>query len=333
MSELRSSSRSATCPQKPAMASESKLLANIELPHEVPAGLARGAEGVGLYRTEFLYLGSETEPTEEELFTSYADVMRLLDGRPIVMRTQDLGADKAPTLSDEPENNPFLGLRSIRLSLRRPQMFRTQLRAMLRAAALGPLQIMFPMVTSMHELRTARMMLRQVMDDLEEEGESVPDQIEVGMMVEVPAAVVMLERFMDEIDFASIGTNDLIQYTMAVDRGNENVADLYAGHDPAVIRMLKMALDVGHRVGKEVSICGEMSSKPSTALMLVGLGARKLSAPPAALPQVKQAIRSVTLQDCQEIGSRIFEFDTAREVDAYLQHRFAELVPEMALGV
>lgn len=311
-----------------------RLMANIEFPHEVGPSLERGAEGVGLYRTEFLYLGAEHEPTEDQQIESYTQVIDALGGRPVIMRTLDLGADKVGNLTlIEPESNPFLGLRSIRLSLRQPKMFRTQLRAILRAAGGEKLKIMFPMVTTMHELRTARMVLRQVLDDLEEEGHALPSLLEVGMMVEVPAAVLMLEHFIEEVDFISIGTNDLIQYTMAVDRGNEYVADLYAGHDPAVMRLIRQSIEVADRNDTEVSICGEMSSTPSTALMLVGLGARILSAPPSSLPQIKEAIRNVTMKDCEQMAERAFEFDTAREVDAFLQSRFAELLPEMALSI
>ncbi len=310
------------------------LLANIEFPNEVEACLARGAEGVGLYRTEFLYLGSSHEPTEQEQFESYREVMQAMRGLPVIMRTLDLGADKVGTFTlIEPESNPFLGLRSIRLSLRQPKMFRIQLRAMLRALDIGDLRIMFPMITTLHELRTARMVLRQVADDLREEGFALPEKFQVGMMVEVPAAVLMLEHFIHEVDFISIGTNDLIQYTMAVDRGNEYVADLYTGHDPAVLRLIKQSVDIAVAHNIDVSVCGEMSSTPISALMLVGLGVRTLSTPPAALPQVKQAIRNVSLTDCEQLASRVFEFSTAREVDAYLQSRFAELLPEMALGV
>ena len=310
------------------------LLANIEFPSEVASCLQRGAEGVGLYRTEFLYLGADREPTEEEQFQTYREVVNSLHDLPVIMRTLDLGADKVGSLQMlERESNPFLGLRSIRLSLRQPRIFRIQLRAMLRAASERTLKVMFPLVSTLHELRTARMVLRQVAEDLEEEGVPPPAKLEVGMMVEVPAAVLMLEHFIHEVDFISIGTNDLIQYTMAVDRGNEFVADLYSGHDPAVLRLIKQSIDIANQAQVEVSVCGEMSATPATALLLIGLGVRALSAPPAALPAVKQAIRSVRLEDWQQIASRIFDFDTAREVDAFLQARFSDLLPDMALGV
>jgi phosphotransferase system enzyme I (PtsI) len=232
----------------------------------------------------------------------------------------------------EQEHNPFLGLRSIRLSLRNPSLFRTQLRAALRAAAGSNLKIMFPMITTLHELRTARMVLRQVVDDLCEEGIKVPTDVPVGMMVEVPAAVLMLERFLPEVDFISIGTNDLTQYALAVDRSNEYVADLYMAVDPAVLRLIKMSVDLAIAHGVDVSVCGEMSSTPAYALLLVGFGVRTLSAPPSALPSVKHAIRAVTLEQCKTLAARAMEFETAREVDAYLMSHFAALVPELALG-
>ncbi len=310
------------------------LLANIEFPGEVGSSLARGAEGIGLYRTEFLYMAGDGEPSEDEQTEAYREVVQQVGGRPVIMRTLDLGADKVGKFAKiDPENNPSLGLRSIRLSLRQPKVFRTQLRAMVRASADGPLKIMFPMVTTLHEMRTARMVLRQVIEDLVEEGLQLVHPIKVGMMVEVPAAVLMLESFVREVDFISIGTNDLIQYTLAVDRGNESVADLYAGHDPAVLRLIRTSIEVAQRAGVEVSVCGEMSSNPITALLLVGLGVRVLSAPSVMLPQMKQALRQVSLEDCVQIARRVFDFDTAREVDAYLKTRFSDLLPEMALGV
>lgn len=310
-----------------------KLMANIEFPYEVKACLSRGAEGVGLYRTEFLYLGATKEPTEEQHYEAYTRVVETMKGLPVVMRTLDLGADKMGQTPNDRENNPFLGLRSIRLSLRNPQMFRTQLRAMLRASLSGTMSIMFPMITTLHELRTARMMLRQAIEELQEENVAVSDNIPVGMMVEVPAAVMMLDMMLPEVDFISIGTNDLIQYTLAVDRTNEFVADLYTALDPAVLRLIKHSVDQAIAHGVEVSVCGEMSSTPLYALLLVGFGVRSLSAPPAALPQVKQAIRNVQLSDCQEMAKRALELGTAREIEVYLQARFAKLLPEMAMGV
>lgn len=308
------------------------LLANIEFPHEVGPCLERGAEGVGLYRTEFLYLGADHEPTEQEQYDDYRAVVDALGDRPVVMRTLDLGADKVSSLElTGAEANPFLGLRSIRLSLRQPKMFRGQLRAMLRAGVHGRLKIMFPLVTTLHELRTARMLLRQVMEDLAEDGVPLPEQVDVGMMVEVPAAVMMLEHFVDEVDFISIGTNDLIQYTMAVDRGNEYVADLYNGHDPAVLRLIERSVRIALDAGVDVSVCGEMSAQPRTALMLIGMGVDALSAPPSSLPAVKQAIRAVNYQQCKEMAQRAIELQTAREIDLYLNSWFAEVVPELAL--
>ncbi|GAB5406634.1 MAG: phosphoenolpyruvate--protein phosphotransferase [Aureliella sp.] len=308
-----------------------KLLANVEFPYEIGPCLARGAEGVGLYRTEFLYLGADHEPTEQEQYDDYRAVVDALQGRPVVMRTLDLGADKVSSLEmTGDEANPFLGLRSIRLSLRQPKMFRAQLRAMLRAGVHGNLKIMFPLVSTLHELRTARMLLRQVMEDLEEDGEPLPERVDVGMMVEVPAAVMMLEHFIHEVDFISIGTNDLIQYTMAVDRGNEYVADLYTGHDPAVLRLIDRSVSIALGAGVEVSVCGEMSAQPKTALMLIGMGVEALSAPPAALPAVKQAIRAVKLEQCTEMAQRALEMQTSREIDLLLNSWFAEVVPELA---
>ncbi len=311
-----------------------RLLANIEFPHEVEACLARGAEGVGLYRTEFLYLSSETEPSEQEHYEAYSEVMKAFSGRPVVMRTLDLGADKMGQRPlAEQEHNPFLGLCSIRLSLRNPALFRTQLRAMMRASIEGDLRIMFPMITTLHELRTARMLLRQVSEDLQEDGFNIAGQIQVGMMVEVPAAVLMLEHFVREVDFISLGTNDLTQYTLAVDRSNEYVADLYTAVDPAVLRLIKTTVDVAAQYQVDLSVCGEMSSTPAYALLLVGFGVRTLSAPPAAIPQLKQALRSVTVDDCQFMAKRAMELETAREVDAFLNGHFATLLPDMALGV
>lgn len=309
-----------------------ELMANVEFPHETQACLDRGADGVGLYRTEFLYLGRETEPTEEEHYQAYLQVVRDMQGRPVVIRTLDLGADKMGLVRPaEQENNPFLGLRSIRLSLRNPALFRIQVRAILRAACAGDCRVMFPMVTTLDELRSARFLLRSVSEDLYAEAKHIPCAVQVGMMVEVPAAVLMLDRFIDEIDFVSIGTNDLTQYTLAVDRSNDAVADLYQACDPAVLRLILRTHQIVSERGKSTSVCGEMSNNPAHALLLVGMGIRTLSLTPAAIPVIKKAIRSVTIGQCEAMAWRALRLSTAREVEAFLMNQLAGLVPEIVL--
>jgi phosphotransferase system enzyme I (PtsI) len=307
-----------------------RLNANIEFPHEVTACLERGADGIGLYRTEFLYLASKDEPSEEEHYQAYSSVVRAMGDRPVIIRTLDLGADKMghhPHV--EPEYNPFLGLRSIRLSLKNQDLFRPQLRAVLRAAVHGDIRMMFPLITTLAELRQAKMLVNVVADDLAEEGIPFRSDIPIGMMVEVPAAVLMLDRFVKEVDFLSIGTNDLAQYTLAVDRSNEYVADLYQSCDPAVLRLIHKAVEVADAAHVPIAVCGEMSSNPARALLLIGLGVRNLSVPPNLLPKVKKAIRSVTLDQCREIATRVCTLESAREIDVYLVDRLGDLVPEL----
>ena len=309
-----------------------ELMANVEFPNEALSCVARGADGVGLYRTEFLYLGRDQEPTEEEHYQAYAQVVRDMQNRPVVIRTLDLGADKmGMTMPAEPENNPFLGLRSIRLSLRNPALFRIQVRAILRAACLGDVRIMFPMITTLDELRSARFLLRSVSEDLASEGKHIQCAVQVGMMVEVPAAVLMLDRFIDEIDFVSIGTNDLTQYTLAVDRSNDSVADLYQACDPAVLRLIQRTQQIASEKKKSTSVCGEMCNNPAYALLLVGMGIRTLSLAPAAIPILKKAIRSVTIGQCEAMAWRALRLWTAREVDVFLMNQLAGLVPEIVL--
>ncbi|EMI19696.1 phosphoenolpyruvate-protein phosphotransferase [Rhodopirellula maiorica SM1] len=307
-----------------------QLSANIEFPHETESCLERGADGIGLYRTEFLYLSSSEEPSEEDHYEAYSQVVREMDGRPVVIRTLDLGADKMGQRPlAEQEHNPFLGLRSIRLSLKNLDLFRPQLRAVLRAAVHGDVRVMFPLITTMAELRQARMLLNVVAEDLNEAGIPNRSDIPVGMMVEVPAAVIMLDRFVKEVDFLSIGTNDLAQYTLAVDRSNEYVADLYQSCDPAVLRLIASSVKVADANQTPLAVCGEMSSNPGRALLLIGLGVRNLSVPPSALHRVKKAIRSVTLKQCIQIAERAMTFEAARDVDLYLQDRLSALAPEL----
>lgn len=306
------------------------MLANIEFPHDIENCHAKGATGVGLYRTEFLYLGSSNEPTEEEHYQAYAKVAKSFPGSPIIIRTLDLGADKmlAKHVASQ-EQNPFLGMRSIRLSLRNPSLFRTQLRAILRASMEGDIRIMFPMISTLDELRSARFILRSIGEDLAAEGIPYRRDVPVGMMIEVPAAVMMIDHFVKEVDFISLGTNDLTQYTLAVDRTNEAVADLYQACDPSVLRLIQRSIEAAGSVHLPASVCGEMSSHPAYAILLLGLGVRTLSAPPAAIPQVKKAIRTVTMQDCESIATRAMRLATAREVEAFLQSQLVGLLPEM----
>ena len=306
-----------------------QLTGNIEFPSEAEQCLSRGCDGIGLYRTEFLYLTSRREPTEEDHFAAYSAVVQSMHGKPVVIRTLDLGADKMRTeTTPEEERNPCLGLRSIRLSLRQLPMFRTQLRAILRASALGDVRVLFPLVSTIVELRQARLVLADVMEDLAEHGIAFNPKMPVGMMVETPAAVMMLDAFIKEVDFVSIGTNDLIQYMLAVDRGNKEVADLYNACDPAVLRLLSRSLDVAREAGVPANVCGQMSGSVMYTQLLLGLGLRQLSVPPSAIPEVKQACRSVSVADCREIAARALQMDSAREVKAFLRDQMRRRLSE-----
>jgi phosphotransferase system enzyme I (PtsI) len=302
---------------------------NIEFPSEAEQCLSRGCDGIGLYRTEFLYLTSPREPTEADHFAAYSEVVRAMKDKPVVIRTLDLGADKMRTeTTPEEERNPCLGLRSIRLSLRQLPMFRTQLRAILRASALGDVRVLFPLVSTIVELRQARMVLADVMEDLAEHGIAFNPKMPVGMMVETPAAVIMLDAFIREVDFVSIGTNDLIQYTLAVDRGNKEVADLYNACDPAVLRQLRRSLDVAREAGVPANVCGQMSGSVMYTQLLLGLGLRQMSVPASAIPEIKQVCRSVSVAECRGIADRALAMDSAREVKAFLRDQMRRLLSE-----
>mgnify|MGYP001210356808 FL=1 len=302
---------------------------NIEFPEEVEQCKRRGSDGIGLYRTEFLYLTSQHEPSEEDHYRAYSKVIDAIDGKPMVVRTLDLGSDKMLTeKSPEEERNPCLGLRSIRLSLRQLPMFRTQLRAILRASSHGDVRVMFPLVSTIIELRQARLVLADVMEDLAEHDIDFNPKLKIGIMVETPAAAMMLDAFIKEVDFVSVGTNDLIQYTLAVDRGNKDVADLYSACDPAVIRLLKRSLDIADDAGVSASVCGQMSGSVMYTQLLLGLGLRELSVPAAAIPEIKQAVRSVSIADCQAVAKRVLEMNSARDVKAFLRDQKRRLLAE-----
>ena len=303
---------------------------NIEFPHEVQHCLERGADGIGLYRTEFLYLGAETEPDEEAQYQAYAGVVKAMGDRPVVIRTLDLGADKLTAAQADTERNPFLGLRSIRLSLRNLPIFRTQLRAILRASVLGEVQIMFPLISTMLELRQAKMVLTDVMEDLEEHGLPFRRDIKVGIMVEVPSVVIMIEHFLEEVDFLSIGTNDLFQYALAVDRSNKDVSGLYTASDPAVLKLIDMAVSSARRRQTPVNLCGQMSGSPTYTMLLLGLGLRQLSVTPSAIPEIKRIIRTVTISQCEAVASRALTLENARDIKSYLKEELKRILPDRA---
>jgi phosphotransferase system enzyme I (PtsI) len=303
-----------------------KLMANIEFPNEAAMCLDRGVDGIGLYRTEFLYLASGAEPTEEDHYRAYAEVTQAMQGRPVVIRTLDLGADKVGlSIDPQAERNPFLGLRSIRLALSNPGLFVPQLRAVLRASALGNVQVMFPLITTLGELREAKRMLAEAMQHLRDEGQEFNDAIPVGMMVESPSAAILIDQFLDEVDFLSIGTNDLVQYTLAVDRTNTSVAALYQDTDPAVLRLIDRTLSAASTARVPVSLCGQMSAEPVHVPLLLGMGLRSLSVPPATVLEIKRVCRSVTLTQCREMAERAMTLSSAQEINQYLQEEFDKL--------
>ena len=309
-----------------------QLLGNIEFPYEVEQCQKRGADGIGLYRTEFLFLSGDKEPTEEQQVAAYSAVAQAMKGQPVVMRTIDLGADKLPSVPfPEDEQNPFLGLRSIRLALKNPALFRTQLRAILRASVAGNISVMFPLVSTLLELKTAKMVLREAMEDLEEEGVEFDRGMKIGMMVEVPSAVMMLDRFVEEVDFFSIGTNDLIQYVLAVDRSNKDVASLYTASDPSILRMIQMAVRTANQHNVPISTCGQMCGNPLYTMLLLGMGLRSLSVTPGAIPEIKQVCRRVTLASCQRIAERALQLENARDVKTYLKEELSKALPEIVV--
>lgn len=306
-----------------------ELQGNIEFPAEIDDLLANGGDGVGLFRTEFLYLTRASEPTEDEQVEAYVDCIRRLAGKPLTIRTFDLGSDKATDDWESiPERNPALGCRSIRYCLQNLPMFKRQLRAVLRASAHGPVRIMFPLVTNPLELRQARMVLHDAMEDLDDEKTRFDRQVQVGMMIETPAAAIMSGVFAREVSFFSIGTNDLVQYTLAVDRTNERVAGLYSAAHPAIHRLIKDVVRTARRHQVKVSICGEAAGEIEFTMLLIGLGLRSLSVSPSVIPSVKRIVRSVDIEQCERLARRVGSFDSERMVTAFLRDQTRAIIPE-----
>lgn len=299
------------------------LHANIELPEEVEGARRYGADGIGLYRTEYLYLNRKDLPTEEEHFLAYKKVVEKMESeKPVIIRTIDIGGDKfVSVLSTRKELNPFLGWRGIRFCLERKDIFETQLRAILRAAIYGNLKVMFPMVSTLEEVKMALKILQKVKTDLTKEEKRFKKDIEVGIMVETPSAALITDKLAKEADFFSIGSNDLVQYTLAVDRSNEKISHLYQPCHPAVIKLIRYTIENGKKNKIWTGLCGEMASIPEIACLLVGMDINELSMAPSAIPEVKEKIMSVRYSDMKEVAQEVIHFDTHEKVYKYLKEK------------
>ena len=303
-----------------------QLAANIELPDEIPSILEHGAEGIGLYRTEFFYMNRTDIPSEEEHYQAYKFVAQAVKDNPVIIRTLDLGGDKFLSHLDIPRDmSPFLGWRAIRFCLARPDIFKIQLRAILRASVHGNLKLMYPMISGIEELRQANILLEECKDELKEKGLAFNASMEVGAMIEVPSAAMTADIIAKEVDFFSIGTNDLIQYSIAVDRSNEKVAYLYEPAHPGVLRLIKNIIDVGHRAGIWVGMCGEMAGDPLFTLILLGLGLDEFSMPSIMVPEIKHIIRSVNMAQAKQIAEEAVSLPTAAEVESFVNLKLKEL--------
>jgi len=304
-----------------------RVMGNIELPEEVVAVINYGGDGIGLYRTEFQYLNRPGFPSENELLESYKDVIEVMAPRPVIIRTLDINGDKALATSTTPaEDNPALGLRAIRYCLKHPEVFRTQLRAILRAAAFGDVRILIPMVSTYFEICEAKRLLDDTAKTLKKDRLPHKRGIPLGAMIEVPSAVVIADLIADEVDFFSIGTNDLIQYALAIDRGNRLVSHLYQPLDPAILRMIKRTADVARDKGIKVHMCGEMANSPLYTPLLLGMGLEDLSMNPQAIPAVKRMIRSISLSDARTITQDVFACKTAKQTFEILREAYGDLV-------
>lgn len=311
-----------------------ELMSNIELPEEVSSVLAHGAEGIGLYRTEYFYMNRKDLPSEEEQFKAYSAVAKKMKPYTVILRTLDLGGDKFLSQLDIPqEMNPFMGWRAIRFCLARPDIFKTQLRAILRASSFGKLKMMYPMISGLEELRQANALLEESKKELRKEGVSFDDNMEVGAMIEVPSAALTADMLAREADFFSIGTNDLIQYSLAVDRVNEKIAYLYEPAHPAVMLLIKNIIEAGHKAGIWVGMCGEMAGDIYMTLILLGLGLDEFSTSPVAVPEIKRIIRSVTMDQAREIAQQAITLSTGKEVERFAKRKLKEIVPDLAIEV
>ncbi len=301
--------------------------ANIEFPDEVPSVKLHGAEGIGLYRTEFFYMNRRDLPNEEEHYQAYRYVAEQMNPHPVIIRTIDIGGDKFLSQFDIPhEMQPFLGWRAIRFCLARPEIFKVQLRALLRASVHGNLKVMYPMISGVEELQQANAVMQEAKSELRQKGVEFNDALEVGAMIEIPSAALTADILANEARFFSIGTNDLIQYALAVDRANEKVAYLYEPAHPAVLRLIKNIIDSAHRLNIKVGMCGEMAGDPHFALILLGLGLDEFSMPPRDIPEIKYILRSVMFQQAREIAEECLRLSTGTQIETFARQRLAEIV-------
>lgn len=292
-----------------------ELAANIGTPKDLKGVIENGGEAVGLYRTEFLYMGRDQLPTEEEQFDAYKAVLEGMKGKPVVVRTLDIGGDKElPYLQLPKELNPFLGFRAIRLCLEEQEIFRTQLRALLRASSYGNLKIMFPMIATLDEFREAKAILEDEKQKLVSEGHKVSDKIELGIMVEIPSTAVLADQFAKEVDFFSIGTNDLIQYTMAADRMNQRVSYLYQPYSPSILRLVKMVIDAAHAEGKWAGMCGEMAGDETAIPLLLGLGLDEFSMSATSILKARSQIKNLKKSDMEKLAAQVLNMQTTEQV-------------------
>jgi phosphotransferase system enzyme I (PtsI) len=307
-------------------------LANIELPEEVHLALSLGAEGIGLFRSEFLYLQSPSLPSEDDHFSVYSRIAKEASPAPVYIRTIDIGGEKTlPQLEIEKEPNPALGLRAIRFSLKHKDIFKTQLRAILRASAQGNVRVLIPMVTEIEEVRIVKHLFQEVKEELKSRRIRFDEQIQLGIMIEVPAAAGMTDLLLEEVDYLSIGTNDLIQYYLAVDRSNEYVSYMYKPLHPSVLRLIRYIIQTAVKAGKEVTVCGEMAADPLAALFLLGFGLRKFSMNPIFIPRIKKALRSVEIRTVEKVVQESLKFKTAQETEEYVIEKILVKYPGVFL--